>query len=1143
VTPASVDSSCRPACCRVNLTGALLGLCGWLLAPATGLAQQPHDDKIEPEGQDVSELTQPELQPASQEEPPEPPAPPSGKQAERPSGDGRAGNDRAYDEDEGSGGAIPAEQGLRLGTLRAPDLLTGTSDVPEETSTTSADASEAPGSGAEVPRVVRVASWRLGGSLIDPPRKLDTLVSIYLGPERYFVEAGPADASGLPVATIPRLARAFRDIGYESEIDAARLGDAVVLSIVLRPADRVRHIYVTGNWPLRQDEIVRRLSFRPGDALPPEGPARDAFLTSERERMLTFLRTEGYLDAQLDLELRAKKGTVPADMNVLISVRLGTGYPVGPIRVKGAKAVDPEWIADQFRHRFLSVLWPVPFHMTTARSDASQIEQRYRQLYYPGARLSLEPGAPTLKPFPNVPLEITVNERKKLDILFEGSTCCRESTLRDQLTFFERGAYDDYEIRRSTRQLALYLRGEGYMFARVTARRERVDAKIDRVVFLLNEGPRIRVSSVSVAGHTRFSSEQLLSVVKTRRRDIWAKIGLSGAGYTSLKQLEADAGRLAGFYRARGYKNASVSVFVGATEDTKKPLESVVAGCAVLADTAIRSDEPERQQALKRCRQPWSESRRIHAVFQIDSEGERLRVGSVRVVNKGTTPLPRDEEFLRRSMLIRPGHTFRQSALRADRDRLLEVLRDDGYPNAQVEPSFELSDADENTFDITFSLNTQARVAVGPVFIRGNFLTQNRTIERWLPLRPGEPLKTKDLEQAQRDLSLLQYFTNANPIRFPAGKEALEAWPVIVRVVERHDHWGRIRLGGGASTDQRDPDGDLPLGGFASIGYEHGNLLGLGYRLQGRGDFGNALTRGQLDFEDPRLWGTLNRLQITGLYLRQATVRLGDIESGSATIGVARQVHPGLDTFIRYGIRNIVRTENFRRVAGADQTQSTVRIGTAVGDLSVGFQFLRIDHLLVPNQGYRLEASVSLAAPALSFGFGDATFLKFNVRALSVLPLSKRVKLRYGLRYDHGVPIDGAALLPKVERFSAGGDTTVRGYGLDRLRNQISLTPTAGGLSLQQARPIGGSVRIISNVDLQVEISGPWHGAIFWDSGVLQDSLESIGPKRFRHGVGFSPLLVKLPIGDLSVSWAWPLNPRVGDSRTGRLHFNVGLMF
>jgi hypothetical protein len=40
-----------------------------------------------------------------------------------------------------------------------------------------------------------------------------------------------------------------------------------------------------------------------------------------------------------------------------------------------------------------------------------------------------------------------------------------------------------------------------------------------------------------------------------------------------------------------------------------------------------------------------------------------------------------------------------------------------------------------------------------------------------------------------------------------------------------------------------------------------------------------------------------------------------------------------------------------------------------------------------------------------------------------------------------------------------------------------------------------------------------------------------------------SPLLLRLPIGDLSFAWAWPLDPRPGDTKIGVLHVNVGLLF
>ena len=63
------------------------------------------------------------------------------------------------------------------------------------------------------------------------------------------------------------------------------------------------------------------------------------------------------------------------------------------------------------------------------------------------------------------------------------------------------------------------------------------------------------------------------------------------------------------------------------------------------------------------------------------------------------------------------------------------------------------------------------------------------------------------------------------------------------------------------------------------------------------------------------------------------------------------------------------------------------------------------------------------------------------------------------------------------------------------------------------------------------------------DNGVVADSLQSLSASQFRHGVGVSPLLLRLPIGDLSFAWAWPLDPRPGDTRIGVLHVNVGLLF
>ncbi len=196
-----------------------------------------------------------------------------------------------------------------------------------------------------------------------------------------------------------------------------------------------------------------------------------------------------------------------------------------------------------------------------------------------------------------------------------------------------------------------------------------------------------------------------------------------------------------------------------------------------------------------------------------------------------------------------------------------------------------------------------------------------------------------------------------------------------------------------------------------------------------------------------------------------------------------------------------------------------------------------------------------MALPALSvplrpfpFAIGDDTFLKVGVHSLSVIPLGKHLFLRHGFRFDQGFPLGGASLLPKVERYFAGGDTTIRGYQLDRARVEVVQGPLVplpggGGLYAVEYRPLGGNMRILQNIDLQFPISPPWYGSVFMDNGVVADSFDGLRASQFRHGVGVSPLLIRLPIGDISLGWGWPLDPGPGDTRIGVLHVNVGLMF
>jgi outer membrane protein assembly factor BamA len=270
-------------------------------------------------------------------------------------------------------------------------------------------------------------------------------------------------------------------------------------------------------------------------------------------------------------------------------------------------------------------------------------------------------------------------------------------------------------------------------------------------------------------------------------------------------------------------------------------------------------------------------------------------------------------------------------------------------------------------------------------------------------------------------------------------------------------------------------------------------------------------------------------------------------------------MYPGVDAGLHYNLRNTTHTEPLIRLAGADEDITSVRLGTTVGSISANVEWLRMDNRLVPTRGFRVNAIAELALPVLSvplrpfpIDIGDDTFLKVGLRSLSVIPIGRFFFLRHGFRYEQGFPFGGASLLPKVERYFAGGDTTIRGFRLDRARVEVVQFPIApfdptlaGGAGLYgvEYRPIGGNLRILQNIDLIFPISPPWYGSVFMDNGVVADSLQGLQFSSFRHGVGVSPLLLRIPIGDLSFAWGWPLDPGPGDTRIGVFHVNIGLMF
>ncbi|HVZ87611.1 MAG TPA: POTRA domain-containing protein [Polyangia bacterium] len=990
---------------------------------------------------------------------------------------------------------------------------------------------------------IPIVGYELGGTRVDPDDKLQALLQSVSAIGDPFVEAGPSDKIGRPFGTVPRVVQAMDAFGYRAAVTTRPAPGGVTVAVTLLPYERLRYVFVTGNRRIQQDEIQRRITIRPGQTMPPPGPERAIVLERERELVIDFLRSRGYFEANVGLD--ARPGTVAGALDLYVNVRLGPAYPLGPITFTGNHAISTSDLDPMFRHADWLTLWntPVPFTQKQLREDMDAVAKRYRALGYAGVRVttdfSVQKGVD--RGAKNVRIGIAINERKRIVVAFEGNASESNAALTDELTLFSRGSYDDYEVGASADAIQRHYQQAGHLLARVDWRRERLSANEERIVFSIDEGPTLKVRAVEFAGARAIPPSVLAEVVSVRP---YPFLGIGSGGYATGRQLQQDVERLIGHYRGKGFIDVKARVDAATSPAALGALGAVAAA----AETSSRDGGD------------------LYVRFTID-EGPRLRLVSETFRSADDTPLPYDPRFLLDSVALRPGAAYAPPAVQADAKRLARLFGDAGFPLARVSPDV---DRKGEAVALTWTVTLGPRMALGPIFVRGNFVTRPRTILQQIRLKPGQPLSTTAVERSQRDIGFLQLFNNASPISFP-GKDDKRAQaapgapappqvtPMLVEVEERYEQYSVIHIGAGASTDQKPPDSSFPFGVYLRAGYDNRDLGGFGWTLNSGLTYGTAILRGNIAFLDRRFLGTLFRLDASFTYLSQATVRLGDIHSGGGSIGFSREMYPGVDAGIHYNLRNTTHTEPLLRQAGPDENTQNVTLGTTVGSLSANVEWLRMDNRLLPTRGFRIDAIAELALPALSlplrpfpFAIGDDTFLKVGVHSLSVIPLGRRIYLRYGFRYDQGFPLGGASLLPKVERYFAGGDTTIRGYQLDRARVEVveqplipidPRNPSAGGLYAVEYRPLGGNLRIIQNIDLQIPIAPPWYGAVFMDSGVVADSLYGLTLTQFRHGIGVSPLLIRLPIGDVSLAWGWPLNPGPGDTRIGVLHVNVGLMF
>jgi outer membrane protein insertion porin family len=883
------------------------------------------------------------------------------------------------------------------------------------------------------------------------------------------------------------------------------------------------------NWvfpPVLDDDMAVRLRFREGTSVPDGDEARKAFFEEEAHRLEDWLAKQGYFEARVHIE--GEPSDTEFELNVIVHVDTGPEYKLGRVRLSGNTAIPDEALLPYLEQTWWFFgRWQSRFSKDALNRGLDRIKKFYQVQHFPNVRVRSDFDVRTSpdRATKRVNITVIINERKKVDIAYEGNNWAHSDDLDKQLTLDAAGSSDDEEVQTSADSLRLWYQSQGFFQALVTWERARLLPTFERVVFSIVEGPRWKVESVDFNGNQAISDDRLSGLVSTRT---WRRLG--SGGYVTTVQLEQDRQAIVDEYHKQGFPSVLVAV--------------AVAPRAELLDNPGAAAATTTSQQLS----GW-----LRVRFDI-IEGPRDIVGVVEFI--GNQQLPdRDLEGVTK---LRPDGPFSTAAMDADTADLIDTYKARGFVHVDVSTRFVL--LQPGVYRITHVIVEGERVTVGPVLVRGNFVTRSWVIRDVLGLHSGSPL-TRQSVLAGRDALQASGLFSSVRLDF-LGLAAEEAYPVVsplVSVQERYDNFGDVEFRIGYNEIAQ---------AFVGGGYTVRNVWGVGMSSGISIVYGflNGFLAAEWPSRVPWWWMrryTLIPLDLsTQVFIRdEPDPRFGQLQKYGFSLVLARQLKRWLSVSFGYNYVHKHIEDELVRGSGASENDPTTAVTTSTSSLAASIAIDRRRDKdsnltpIAPVKGFKLTFSTEYATSLLG---GSEDFLKFSTSGVWLMPFSVKNKehpllsrflLTHGLRYDHGVPLAGTVVLPETERFVAGGDLTIRGLEQDRAYTEVirNPLPPGGGVQTYVVHPAGGNLRAIYNLDLQIKICDcmfgqPLASAIFYDTGVVTNSWDGFRVAQLRHSVGVALMRVVTPVVSASIEYAVPLDPGLGDDPTGRFHINFGFV-
>lgn len=574
------------------------------------------------------------------------------------------------------------------------------------------------------------------------------------------------------------------------------------------------------------------------------------------------------------------------------------------------------------------------------------------------------------------------------------------------------------------------------------------------------------METVNLSGNESFAADELRGELLTRERP-WHRPWAERPVF-DLVAFENDLERLHRFYEARGYYDTTIA-----------------------HDLTVNNEE---------------------SLLTVDikvNEGIPVMISEITVEVSGDLP-EEERPALPESLPVKTGAVFREAEYQQTEQVLREVFLRNGFAYPESTRRAEV-DADNRRVRIWYSIRPGPPTVFGATEIRGTGSVEPDIVRREIAYEPGEKFSADKVATTRTRLLALELFASVRVApRQSAGKP--QVVPMEIEVSENPLRAVKIAVGYSTEEEFR-----------AWAEWRHLNWLGGGRRLSIQTKYsaifvGGGVELTQPHFFTPRTQGVLSlkhEREEEQTFHRQFTRLSPRIDHRFST---------GLSAFLGYRIE-------YDRLSDIDASTEEAlgdirRDGTLFGP-ALGVVWNTTDSVYYPTRGGILSLTIEQAGAIWG---GAYRFFKVTSEAKRYFQLGWSTVLASRLKFGVGDAIGADDRYPLFERFYAGGEKSVRGYGRRRLGPLSASDDPLGGLSLLEG-----------SVELRRPIWRDLGGAVFVDFG--QVGLRSFDSRIFdlNFSAGFG-LSYNTPVGPIRLDVGFPFQkPR--DDRPWQIHFSIGAHF